>query len=410
MTNKVNSPSEPKGPIENTLLMSSETLRSQLGGVFSLTSIFFINFLSRVILAPLLVTIEKELKLSHEQAGVLFLLISGGYSLSLLGSGYLSSRLIHRKAIFVSTLALGLTLLALSVAQNLWSIRLGLFILGMCAGIYLPSGVATLTSMVRHQEWGKAVALHELAPNISFVAAPFIAQAFLIWGSWRWLLTALGVASVILGLNFIRCNRGGYFHGQAPTPRVVGDLLKKPSFWIIMILFGLGIGTSFGIYSMMPLFMVVERGLTQGWANTLIALSRFSGIFISLAAGLFVDRLGLKKTLTIFLFLTGVMTILLGVLHNNWLIVCVFLQPMMAVCFFPAGFTAISRIGPPESRNVAISFTVPLGFLLGGGGVPSLIGWTGEHGSFALGLIIIGIFTLICLPLIRWLCFNPENP
>ena len=381
-------------------------LRSQLGGVFSLTSIFFINFLSRVILAPLLVTIEKELKLSHEQAGVLFLLISAGYSLALFCSGYLSSRLVHRKAIFFSSLTLGLTMLALSVSKNLWSIRLGLFILGMCAGIYLPSGVATLTSMVRPQDWGKAISLHELAPNISFVAAPFIGQAFLYWGSWRWLMAVLGLASLVLGFNFVRSNTGGNFYGRAPTPRVVGEMLKNFSFWIIMILFALGIGTSFGIYSMMPLYMVVERGLSQGWANTLVAFSRVSGIFIALAAGLFVDRLGLKKTMAVFLFLTGILTILLGALHHNWLIVCVFLQPMMAVCFFPAGFTAISRIGPPESRNVAISFTVPLGFLLGGGAVPSLIGWTGEQGSFSMGIMALGIITLACLPLISRLRFD----
>jgi MFS transporter, NNP family, nitrate/nitrite transporter len=388
---------------------TAPALRSHLFPVFSLTSIFFINFLSRVILAPLLVTIEKELSLSHEQAGVLFLFISAGYSLSLLGSGYLSSRLSHRKSIFCSSQALGVTLLALSVCQSLWSIRLGLFTIGLCAGLYLPSGVATLTAMIRHQDWGKAIAIHELAPNISFVAAPFIGQAFLSWASWRWLLASLGAASIILGINFIRFNQGDDSYGKAPTPRVVSDLLRKPSFWIIMILFGLGVGTSFGIYSMLPLYMVMERGLTQGWANSLIALSRLSGVFIAFMAGFFVDRLGIKKTMAVFLFLTGILTVLLGSVHGGWLIACVFLQPMMAVCFFPAGFSAISRIGSPENRNVAISFTVPLGFLMGGGAVPTLIGWAGERGSFSLGIIVIGIFTLACLPLIRWLRFSQEQ-
>lgn len=409
MSNGVNTHPEKKDPTEESPRITSETLQSRIGFVFSLTSIFFINFLSRVILAPLLVTIEKELRLTHEQAGVLFLIISLGYSLALLCSGYLSSRLVHRKAIFASSLTLGMTLLVLSVCQNIWSIRLGLLILGMCAGLYLPSGVATLTSMIRPQDWGKAIAIHELAPNISFVAAPFIGQAFLTWGSWRWLLACLGTASLILGFNFIRINRGGDFYGQAPTLRVVGNLLKQSSFWIVVVLFALGIGTSFGIYSMLPLFMVVERGLGQAWANTLIALSRVSGIFIALIAGWFVDRLGVKKTMTVFLFLTGILTILLGSIHSGWLIVCVFLQPMMAVCFFPAGFTAISRIGPSESRNVAISFTVPLGFLLGGGAVPSLIGWAGEQGSFSMGIIAIGILTLVCLPLIRWLRLNQRQ-
>lgn len=145
--------------------ISSDTLQSKLGPAFFLTSIFFVNFLSRVILAPLLVTIEKELHLDHQEAGILFLLISVGYSLALFGSGHLSSRLVHRKTIFLSTLGLGITLLGLSVSHSLWSIRSALFLLGICAGIYLPSGIATLTSLVRPQDWGKAVAIHELAPN-----------------------------------------------------------------------------------------------------------------------------------------------------------------------------------------------------------------------------------------------------
>jgi MFS transporter, NNP family, nitrate/nitrite transporter len=389
--------------------ISTETLRLNLSPVLTLTSIFFINFLSRVILAPLLITIEKELHLSHEQAGVLFLLTSGGYSLSLLCSGYLSSRLVHRKSIFLSSLAMGVTLLTLSVCQNLWSIRAGLFVLGLCAGIYLPSGVATLTSIIRPQDWGKAIAIHELAPNIGFAAAPFIGEAFLYWASWRWLMAFLGVASLGLAFNFIRSNRGGDFYGQAPTPQVVRSLVKGPSFWIVMVLFGLGIGTSFGLYSMLPLYMVIERGMGREGANTLIALSRLSGIFIAFLSGWFVDHLGVKKTMSVFLLLTGILTILLGTVHGVWLIVCIFLQPMMAVCFFPAGFTAISRIGPPDSRNVAISFTVPMGFVLGGGVVPFLIGWAGEQGSFSMGIILVGIVTLVCIPLIRWLKFKEGN-
>jgi NNP family nitrate/nitrite transporter-like MFS transporter len=185
--------------------------------------------------------------------------------------------------------------------------------------------------------------------------------------------------------------------------------MKEPSFWIIMVLFGLGIGTSFGIYSMLPLYLVIERGLGRGWANTLIALSRLSGIFIAFMAGWFVDHLGVKKTMAIFFLLTGILTGLLGAVHGGWLIACVFLQPMVAVCFFPAGFTAISRIGPVNSRNVAISFTVPLGFILGGGVVPSLIGWAGEQSSFSMGIIAMGLFTLVCIPLIGWLKFKDGN-
>lgn len=389
--------------------LGPEPLAKSNGPLYSLTSIFFLNFLSRVVLAPLLVAIEKEFHLGHHEAGFLIFIVSSGYSLSLLFSGFLSSRIVHRQTIFFSSLGLGISLLALSLSHTLWQIRFLLFLLGISAGVYLPSGIVTLTSLVKTQDWGKAIAIHELAPNIGFCTAPFLAEAFLLWGSWRWLMALLGITSIILGFTFNSFGRGGNFVGEAPTAKVVRSLLKEPSLWIMMVFFGLGIGTSYGVYNMLPLYLVVEQGINRGWANTLIALSRVSGIFIAFLAGWFVDRLGVKKTLSIVFLTTGLMTIFLGTASGAWVIPFVFLQPMVAVCFFPAGFPAISRIGSAGSRNVAISFVVPLGFILGGGVIPVLIGWAGERFSFSTGFFLTGVITLLCLPLIRGLKFADGN-
>ena len=71
-------------------------LRAQLSPVFFLTIIFLLNFVSRIILSPLLPTIEKELGVSHSQAGFFFFLSSGGYLVGLLSSGFFTSRSTHR--------------------------------------------------------------------------------------------------------------------------------------------------------------------------------------------------------------------------------------------------------------------------------------------------------------------------
>jgi NNP family nitrate/nitrite transporter-like MFS transporter len=84
------------------------------------------------------------------------------------------------------------------------------------------------------------------------------------------------------------------------------------------------------------------------------------------------------------------MTVLLGVVPGYWIIIIVFLQPMLAVCFFPAGLAALSMIAPAKSRNVAVSLTIPLAFLLGGGMIPTGIGIMGDAGSFAWGMSMVG--------------------
>lgn len=111
--------------------------RGQVGPILLLTLIFFINFLARIILAPLLPAIERELHLDHGEAGALFLLISLGYCTSLLGSGFVSSRLTHRSTILLSALSAGITILFLPFASHLWQLQLALVALGLATGLYL---------------------------------------------------------------------------------------------------------------------------------------------------------------------------------------------------------------------------------------------------------------------------------
>ena len=189
---------------------------SNLLTILLLTVTFFLNFISRIIPSPLMPNIETELSLSHGEAGSLFLLISIGYFVALLGSGFISSQLTHRKTIILSSLTVGVTLIGISLTNDLRGVRLGLFILGMAAGIYLPSGIATLTSLISPKHWGKAIAIHELAPNLGFVAAPIVSEALLLWVSWRAVFALIGLSSLLVGAVLACFIHGGEFPGESP--------------------------------------------------------------------------------------------------------------------------------------------------------------------------------------------------
>jgi NNP family nitrate/nitrite transporter-like MFS transporter len=379
-------------------------LRSQLSPLLLLTTIFLLNFISRIILGPLMPTIEEDLKLSHGQAGSLFLLMSVGYCVVISGSGFVSARLTHRKTVCLSAVSIGCALLFASFGRSLWSIRFALVLVGMGAGLYLPSGVATITSLVRSKDWGKAIAVHELAPNLGFVVAPFLAEILVGWVSWRGLLALLGIGCLISGAVFFRFGKAGDFPGTAPSARALRVLTTEADFWIMMVLFSLGVGSSLGIYAMLPLYLVAERGLHLGWANTLVALSRVSALGMAFVAGWASDRLGPKWAMGAVFFLTGSLTVLLGLVPESWVVALVFLQPLFAVCFFPAAFSALSRVGPAGVRNVTLSLTVPFSFLLGGGAIPAGIGLLGEMGAFPLAIALVGgamLASLLLIPRMR---------
>ena len=121
--------------------------------VFFVTAIFYLNFTSRVILAPLLPVIEKDLGIGHGEAGSLFLYIACGSGVGLLGSGFVSSRLTHRTIITLTIFMVGITLTGISLSNSLGLMRAGLVLMGMFGGFYVPSAIATLTGLARQDHW-----------------------------------------------------------------------------------------------------------------------------------------------------------------------------------------------------------------------------------------------------------------
>ena len=380
--------------IDRVASLRADAFGPQVGPVFFLTAIFLLNFLSRVIFSPLLPTIERELGISHGQAGFFFFLISAGYLSGLLGSGFLSARATHRATILTAGTGVGVALLVLSASNSLWAMRGGLYGLGLAAGLYMPSAIATITALVDQRHWGKAIAVHELAPNLAFFTGPFVAELFLSIASWRAALAALGVLSIVITVSYYRYGRGGRFVGESPASRAFGALVQSPAFWIMLILFGLGVSATVGVYAMLPLYLVSERHLEASWANTLTALSRSYGPILGVLGGWVSDRLGPKRTIVVSLFITGVLTLLLGLAPDNWIDAAVIVQPALAVWFFPAGFAALAVIAPPQARNLAVGFTIPFGYLIGGGAIPTFIGVMGDAKLFAVGFMVTGILII----------------
>ena len=363
---------------------------SHLSPLLMLTSIFFVNFMSRIILAPLMPRVKSDLALSHAEAGSLFFLISLGYFTTLLASGFISSRLTHRNTIMFSSIAIGVALILTSLSTGLWGIRIGLILMGMAAGPYMPSGLATLTTLFNYRHWGKVLAIHELAPNLSFVLAPLIAELVLYWFSWRTVFMILGGAAIILAVVFARFGRGGDFRGESFKYNSFRLIISNPAFWMMVVLFSLGISSTLGTYTMLPLYLVTDHGLSRNWANTLIALSRIAGIAMALVGGWATDRFGPLRVLRFVFVLAGFMTSFIGLAPSSWVAIAVFLQPVMAVCFFPAGLAALSMVSSAKERNLTVSLTIPMAFLMGGGAVPALIGFIGDIHSFGWGIALVG--------------------
>jgi len=357
-----------------------------------------------------MVTVEQDLHLGHDDAGTFFLLISSGYCIGVLLSGFLSSRISHHKTIVIANCAVGCVLLLISTSNSLILMKFELFLLGIAAGPYFPSGIATIPTLVSSNHQGKAISIHELAVSLSFVSAPIIAELFLRTWTWRDLLASIGVFAILLSIFFLMFGKGGRNRGEAPSLKNIRLLIRDRSFQIMAFLFVLGMGSGIGLYTMMPLYLVSERFFERGWANALVSLSRVPGLLTVLVAGFALDRLGIKKTLIVVLSLAGILTISLGTVPNQAVATVLFLQYMVSVCFFPAGWMAISRLGNPCARNIAIQLAVPIAYIFGAGFLPAGIGFAGEYSSFSLAIVFFGVLMIVGGILSKFLVVTEHIP
>ena len=202
--------------MQDSSTSSDASFSRQIGPLMFLVGIFMLTFLSRIILAPLLPTVEKSLGISHAESGALFLFVSLGYFVSLFSSCLVSSRIGHRRTIIISALAVGLVLIGLTQAASLAVLNLGAFFIGLAGGLYLPSGIATITGLVNPRHWGKALAVHELAPNLGLFSGPLVAEGLLQVSSWQGVMGWLGLPGI--GIGVLALGKGWRFSGPGPQP------------------------------------------------------------------------------------------------------------------------------------------------------------------------------------------------
>ena len=371
--------------------MSSPSFSATVKAILFLSGLFFLNFVSRVIFSPLLPVIEQEMGIDHTKSGSLFLVLSVGYFLSILSSGFVASVLNHKRTIILSCFLLGCVLVILGKTSSLLGLQVALFGIGIAAGIYFPSALATISHQVPSAYLARGIAIHEIAPNAAFVAAPLICDLFLLYLSWRLGMMFLGVLLIIGALVYWGMEAGYREKGRAPNMKALLRFFKMPAFWGMMLLFSLAIGATHGIYSMAALFLITDHGMELEAANRLLASSRLSSIFMPIAGGWFADRFGQQRTMGLVLLMTGLCTAAMALVSDGgWLITLVVAQPLFAVCFFSAGFAVLSKLGAQEFGNLAVTLCLPFAFLLGAGLVPAMIGWVGDRVSISFGFVLMG--------------------
>lgn len=361
--------------------------------LFIFWCLWYLNFSTRTIFSPILPLIEDSLLLSHGKAGGLFISLSVGYSLALLATGRLTLTWGYRRTVAIGFLGVSLVFFGFQFAESYVSFHLLFFLLGIATGTYIPAILPIITETYEPRNWGKAIGLHDSAASFSIFSIPILMAYGLQFFSYKTPLLLLGIVSLIFPLFFWKVSaepkKEPFQKGESYT-----SLFKKRTIWIMILFWILSSGSSMGVYSILPLYLIKERGIDFDLANNLLGISRVGGMAVPILIGFLADRYGYRTILFLSLLMTGLSTIALSLSSPLSLIfISLTLQAVLSLGFFPVALATISKLAPLSSRSMVLGVIMSVGVGFGMGVTPFLLGLTADHFNFRVGIFWLGLLT-----------------
>lgn len=360
--------------------------------------LFWLNYSARAMLSPLLVSVEADLGVGHAAATSLLFMQSLGFCVAQFSCGFLLSRIRPFRMTGGSVLASGLVLIAMLTVHSLSRGRLMFMLFGFTAGFYFPAAMATLSSLVYPRDWGKAVAVHELAPNVGFIFLPLLAQAGLLIATWQGVFALLGGFMALVGGAFLLFGKGGRAYSAPPSFRGVSGMVRDPALGAIVILLAIATIGEFSVFSVLQIYLVGEQGFRPGTANIVISLARLVTPLAVVIGGWAADRRDVYRVVGIGLTVHAVALGLMCVPGARTpALIGVGMQAASIAVLFPSIFKAMAQAFPADRQPVLMSLSMPVSSVISAGLAPLFLGWCGEYLSFAVGFATVAVASLVGL-------------
>ena len=360
--------------------------------------LWFMSFTARTIFAPLLPFVEDEFAVTHARASSIFLFSSMGYAITVFLTGLFARPLGTKKCMIASMVVAAAACFSIPFFPVFQLLYAATFLVGVAAGLYLPSAIPFLTAYYHEKNWGKVLAIHDSGAGASLFAAPLIATALLALVSWRGVFVVMGITFSACAVVFSLLAEEG--KGSAREGRHLGgNLWWRRELWSMGAVASLMSGAGIGYY-IVPLYLVKELGMPSGEANTILGISRIGGVIAGITTGFVVDRFSLRKILFFLALGTGVATVFMATKNLVWIETLFVVQPCLVMSFMPALFLSISRLFGEETRGQATGILLTVGSVMGAGVIPYFLGLAGDLVSFRLGILLLGVVTSLSSGLI----------
>ncbi|MFZ6814605.1 MFS transporter [Undibacterium sp. Rencai35W] len=317
-----------------------------------------ISHFFHLILAPLFPWIKEAFSLSYAELGLLmtvFFIVSGvGQALS----GFVVDKLGARAVLFFGVSCLGVSALALSMAQNYPMLLAGSMLAGLGNSVFHPSDYTLLNKRVSTARLGYAFSVHGITGNLGWATAPVFLISIAGIAGWRnALLAAALLPLIVLVILFIyrdalrtdevaQTNRAATSAGTVNPAGAINknegtmDFMRLPAVWMCFAFFFMTAMALGGIQSFASVSLREVYGMSLGWATT-----AYTGYMLASAAGMLWGGFIAAKTtqhdrtITIAFSVAGCFALLLATGWVNAALAVV----LMAAIGFGSGIAGPSR-------------------------------------------------------------------
>ncbi|GBQ26414.1 hypothetical protein AA12717_2353 [Gluconacetobacter sacchari DSM 12717] len=389
-----------------------------------------ISYIDRAALSVSNTTVMADMHMSYTQMGLLLSVFAWAYLAGQIPTGLLADR-------FDSRVLLGAGLVLWSCAQMAFGLVhgvTGLFLARIGLGIgetpLFLSGTRALVRWYRPHERGRPLGLFNGSAALGpAMAPPLLLAIMMVWG-WRGMSVAIGAASLVLAVVWIRfyrdpadlplnaAMRQALPRSDGPVPAGIvqslrhdlGDLLCRRSSWVLTAGYAGVIYITWLYATWMPAWLQTSRHLTIGQAGMLSALPQFCGFAGSVLGGFVVDHLAVRgvgrlnacRTPLVLAMLVAAIATALTTLHTGLAVMIAF----MGIALFAGGLALstgwmLGTVIAADHRVATLQAIQNTGGSLGGALAPAVTGLLADRfGSFtpsmltaaAIGLATVALY------------------
>jgi MFS family permease len=381
--------------------------------------IAFFNYADRQAVFSVFPLLEKEFHLSPIQLGLLGSSFAWVYGLCAPFAGNIVDRVRRKTAIIAGLETWSFVCLLTAFSRNFRHLLFFRAAEGLGETSYFPASMSLISDYHGRTTRSRAMGIHQSSVYVGTIAGGFFAGLIGQYYGWRSSFVVFGACGVILGFLLNRFLRepvrgsadlldvGVGVAATASRRLSLWDFLKvigkTPTVITLMLAFMCENFTTMVLFTWMPTFLYQKYNLSLAAAGLIATIYiQTASMVASPLGGWFADLLrqrtpgGRIIVQGIGILLEAPFVVLCALTHSMlWLTIALILWGLSRGLYEANIFASVFDVVRPEARGTATGFMNTMGWLVGGGISPIVVGFLAERKGLSMAIAVTSLSYLM---------------